>query len=207
MYTIAKFFEGAAFLDEPQPVLVSLVVACIFTIFIVHAGLALRKFPINFRQWQQYRTHMGMMKHGDTSLWFLQACTGFIMFFLGSAHLFMMMTKSDTIGPFGSADRMWSDFMWPFYLILLIAVELHGTIGLYRLCVKWGWFEGEDVKQTRAKLKKAEKVITAFFLTLGILTLLAYMKIGFDHRDNAGEKYHPSTSQIQSIVHKEVKVS
>lgn len=206
MYSISKFFEGAAFLSEPQPILVSIVVACVFTIFIVHAGLAMRKFPINFRQWQQYRTHMKMMKHSDTSLWFFQATTGFIMFFLGSAHLFMMMTKAHTIGPFGSADRMWSDFMWPFYLILLIAVEVHGTVGLYRLCVKWGWFEGKNAKETRANLKKVKWGITVFFMALGLMTLFAYMKIGYEHRDEAGKRYQP-TAQIQMPYHKEVHVS
>lgn len=205
MYTVAKFFEGAAFLSEPQPFLVSIVVFCVFCIFIVHAGLAMRKLPINFRQWQVYRTHMKMMNHGDTSMWFFQATTGFIMFFLGSAHLFMMMTKAHSIGPFGSADRMWSDFMWPFYLILLIAVEVHGTIGLYRLCVKWGWFEGKDAKQTRANLKKVKWAITAFFLVLGFLTLAAYMKIGYDHRNEAGEKYHPIAYQMP--CDKEVRLS
>ncbi len=204
MYNISKFFEGSAFFDEPKPILVSFVVLVVFIIFIVHAGLAMRKLPINFRQWQVYKTHMGMMKHSDTSLWYFQAATGFVMFFLGSAHLFMMMTKADAIGPFGSADRMWTDFMWPFYLMLLIAVEVHGTVGLYRLCVKWGWFEGKNAKETRVKLKKVKWAITVFFMTLGLLTLFAYVKIGYEHRNNAGEKYHPS-AQLILPCHKEVR--
>ena len=193
MYKVTVFFEGAYFLSEPKPVIVSVIVAFVFIVFIVHAGTAMRKFPSNFRQWQFYRTHMKMMNHGDTTMWYVQAMTGFVMFFLGSAHLFMMMTKAHEIGPFASADRVWSDFMWPFYLILLIAVELHGTIGLYRLCVKWGWFEGKDAKESRAKLKKVKWAITVFFLTLGVVTLLAYMKIGYDHKDNYGERYHAAS--------------
>lgn len=192
MYAVTKFFEGSFIFSEPQPVVVSLTVAFVFIIFITHAALGMRKLPVNFRQWQVYRTHMKMMKHGDTSMWFVQAITGFIMFFLGSAHLFMMMTKAHEIGPFASADRMWSDFMWPFYLILLLAVELHGSIGLYRLCVKWGWFEGKNAKETRVKLTKVKWAITTFFLALGLLTLAAYMKIGYDHRHNVGERYHSS---------------
>ncbi len=206
MYFITKMFEGATILSEPQPAIVSFIVTCIFFIFIVHAGLAMRKLPINFRQWQVYKTHMKMMKHSDTTLWYYQAATGFVMFFLGSAHLFMMMTQADSIGPFGSADRMWSDFMWPFYLILLIAVEVHGTVGLYRLCVKWGWFEGKDAKHTRARLKKVKWIITVFFLTLGILTLLAYMKIGYEHRHNAGERYKPTAFLMHSEVAKEIRI-
>ncbi len=196
MYAVTKFFEGSAFLAKPQPWLVSIVVFGVFVIFISHALLGMRKLPINFRQWQAYRTHMSMMKHEDTSLWFIQAFTGFAMFFMGSAHLFMMMTKAHEIGPYGSADRMYSDFMWPFYLLLLLAVEFHGGIGLYRLCVKWGWFEGEDAKISRKKLKQAKWAITVFFLGLGLLTLAAYVRIGYEHREHVGERYTP-TAQIE----------
>lgn len=205
MYAVTKFFEGSFIFSEPQPVVVSFVVAFVFIVFITHAGLGMRKLPVNFRQWQVYRTHMKMMGHGDTSMWFVQAITGFIMFFLGSAHLFMMMTKAHEIGPYASADRMWSDFMWPFYLILLLAVELHGSIGLYRLCIKWGWFEGENAKETRAKLTKVKWAITAFFLALGLLTLAAYMKIGYEHRHNAGERFQ-STIQINMQTDGKVRV-
>ena len=190
MHAVAKFFEGSMFLEEPNPGLVSIVVGIVFIIFIVHAAMGMRKLPMNFRQWQVYRTHMKMMKHDDTSLWFIQAFTGFAMFFMGSAHLFLMLTQPETIDPYGSGDRMVT--MWPFYILLLLAVEFHGGIGLYRLCVKWGWLEGSDAKVTRKKLKKLKWAITVFFLALGLLTLVAYLKIGLEHRDNAGERYNPS---------------
>jgi len=196
MYTITKMFEGSMFFAEPKPILVSVVVLIVFVIFISHALLGMRKLPMSFRQLQAYKTHVDMMKHDDTSMWFIQAITGFAMFFLGSAHLFMMMTKAHEIGPYGSADRMYSDFMWPFYLILLFAVEFHGSIGLYRLCVKWGWFEGVDAKATRKKLKQVKWAVTVFFMALGLLTLAAYVKIGYEHRNNAGEAYKP-TAQIE----------
>lgn len=203
MYTITKMFEGSMFLSEPQPVIVSAIVLFVFAVFIVHAMLGMRKLPINFRQYQAYKTHMGMMKHDDTTMWFTQAFTGFAMFFLGSAHLFTMATKADEIGPFGSADRMYSDYMWPFYLLLLLAVEFHGGIGLYRLCVKWGWFEGADAKASRKNLKKVKWAVTTFFLALGLLTLAAYVKIGYEHRHNVGERFQP-TAQVE--VRYDVKV-
>ena len=196
MYTVAKFFEGSMLFEEPKPGLVSIVVGFVFIVFIVHAAMGMRKLPSNFRQWQAYRTHMKMMKHDETSMWFIQAFTGFAMFFLGSAHLFLMLTQPGTIGPFGSGDRMLT--MWPFYLLLLFAVEFHGSIGLYRLCVKWGWFEGVDAKATRKTLKKVKWAITVFFLVLGLATLIAYLKIGMEHSDKAGEKYHPTT-QIEKL--------
>lgn len=203
MYTITKMFEGSMLFNEPHPVIVSAIVLFVFAVFIVHAMLGMRKLPMNFRQYQTYRTHMSMMKHPDTTMWFTQAFTGFAMFFLGSAHLFTMATQADKIGPFGSADRMYSEFMWPFYLLLLLAVEFHGGIGLYRLCIKWGWFEGTDAKESRKNLKKAKWAVTTFFLALGLLTLAAYVKIGYEHRHNVGEKYQP-TAQID--VRYDVKV-
>lgn len=190
MYTVTKLFEGSFIFEEPKPGLVSIIVGIVFIIFIIHAGLGMRKLPINFRQWQVYRTHMKMMQHDETNMWFIQAFTGFAMFFMGSAHLFLMLTQPGSIGPYGSGDRMVT--MWPFYILLLLAVEFHGGIGLYRLCVKWGWFEGNNAKETRAKLKKVKWFITAFFLVLGLVTLAAYLRIGIEHLDRAGEKYHPA---------------
>lgn len=150
----------------------------IFVIFFVHAALGMRKFPINFRQWQIYRAHMGRMKHNDTNLWFIQAVTGFIMFFLGSAHLIFMITNSEYVSAAMSSYRVSTHFMWLIYLILLLAVELHGGIGLYRLCVKWGWFEGKDAKESRKKLTKAKWIISAIFIVIGLLSLAAFFKIG-----------------------------
>lgn len=194
MYAVTKFFEGSMFLEDTNPGFVSIAVGIVFIAFIVHATMGMRKLPANFRQWQVYRTHMKMMKHDETNMWFIQAITGFAMFFMGSAHLFLMLTQPGSIGPFGSGDRMLT--MWPFYLLLLLAVELHGSIGLYRLCVKWGWFEGENAKETRKTLKKVKWAISVFFIALGLLTLVAYLKIGIEHRDNAGERYTPSAMVI-----------
>ena len=196
MYTITKMFEGSMFLKEPQPWIVSMVVLFVFVVFIAHALLGMRKLPITFRQFQAYKTHTCMMKHDDTTMWFIQAFTGFAMFFLGSAHLLMMMVQSDAIGPYGSSMRMWGDSMWPFYLLLLLAVEFHGGIGLYRLCIKWGWFEGENAKESRKKLKQAKWAVTAFFLALGLLTLAAYVKYGYEYSNGLVDKYKP-TAQIE----------
>ncbi len=196
MYTITKMFEGSFLFKEPQAWIVSAIVFLVFVVFIVHAMLGMRKLPATFRQYQAYKTHVGMMKHDDTTMWFIQAFTGFAMFFLGSAHLLMMMVQADTIGPYGSSMRMWSDFMWPFYLLLLLAVEFHGGIGLYRLCIKWGWFEGTDAKESRKKLKQAKWAVTAFFLALGLLTLAAYVKYGYEYSHGLVDKYKP-TAQIE----------
>ena len=52
---------------------------------------------------------MKMMRHEDTTLWFWQVLTGFALFFLASVHLYLMLTQPDLIGPFESADRVWTE--------------------------------------------------------------------------------------------------
>jgi len=191
MYTITKMFEGSFIFGEGKPIIVGILVFFVFAVFIMHAMLALRKFPISYKQYKILLTHTVSLKHDDTKLWFIQVITGFIMFFLGSVHLYIIMTNPEKIGPFASADRMFSDLMWPLYIVLLLAVEFHGSIGLYRLAVKWGWFDGEDARETRKKLKKAKWGATIFFLLLGFASFAAYMKIGIEHKDNYGERYKP----------------
>jgi fumarate reductase subunit C len=192
MWTVAKTFEGYFFFGQSYPGLVVAAVSVVFVVFIAHAGLAMRKFPSNHRQYSTLRRHMKNMQHGDTNLWFVQVYTGFAMFFLGSVHLYVMLTHPGEIGPYESADRMWSAYMWPLYLLLLLAVEMHGGIGLYRLAVKWGWLEGKNPSSTRKRLKAVKWVLTVFWISLGLTTLGAYMKLGFEHRDRAGERYVPT---------------
>jgi fumarate reductase subunit C len=195
MWTVTKFFEGYYFFGRPYPVIVSFVVAGVITLIIVHAFLAVRKFPINFRQLTTFRGHMKMLKHEDTTLWYWQAFTGFALFFLAAPHVYVMLTRPDLIGPFESSDRVWTSNYWPLYILLLLAVELHGGIGLYRLAVKWGWFEGADPNATRRRLKKLKWVLTGFFLVLGFATLAAYIKIGIAHAPQYGERYVPPALQ------------
>ena len=158
----------------------------------MHALLALRKFPSDYQQARAFRAHARGMRHSDTTLWWWQVLTGFALFFLVSIHLYVMLTQPDRIGPFASADRVWSDHFWPLYLVLLFAVELHGGIGLYRLAIKWGWFEGTDPPATRRRLKLLKWGLTAFFLVLGLATLAAYIKIGIDHAPQRGQLYTPA---------------
>lgn len=192
MWHVTKFFEGYHVLGSAHPVIVSCVVACVIALFVLHAMLAVRKFPINYRQYKVIVEHKNHMHHGDTTLWWWQVVTGFALFFLASVHLYVMLMQPQTIGPYGSADRMWSGGYWPLYLVLLFAVEIHGGIGLYRLCEKWGWFNGRDDNATRSRLKTIKWALTAFFLVLGLATLAAYIKIGIEHAPNAGQPYLPA---------------
>lgn len=195
MWTITKFFEGYFVFGESYPGLVSVIVAGVLALIVLHAFLAMRKFPANYRQWRTFAAHRAMLGHGDTTLWWIQVITGFMLFFLASVHLYQMLMHPGMIGPFESADRVWTGRWWPLYLVMLFAVELHAGIGLYRLAVKWGWFVGADADAGRRRLQAVKWALTAFFLVLGLATLAAYMKIGYEHRELAGQPYVPTWQQ------------
>jgi fumarate reductase subunit C len=195
MWKVSRAFEGYFLFGKPYPLIVSFVVGGVMLLIVVHAALALRKFPASHAQLSTFRSHMQALKHGDTSMWYWQVVTGFMLFFLAFPHLYLLLVKPDRIGPFESADRVWSDHLWPLYLVLLFAVEIHGTVGLYRLCVKWGWPGGKDPQAVRRRLKVLKWTITVFFLALGLATLAAYIRIGQAHAPHYGERYVPAETR------------
>ena len=188
MYHLTKAFELDFIIEGGEPLVISVLAFIVFIIFISHAFIAMRKFPASYREFKSYQTHRKILNHEDTNLWFIQITTGFMMFFLGSIHLYIMMTQPQHIGPFASSDRIYSDVIWPAYLMLLISVILHAGVGLYRLIIKWGWLD-------RFKSKKIIKVAIIFYLIIGLFSLMSYIKIGYEHRDNYGQKYHLGMEQ------------
>jgi fumarate reductase subunit C len=203
MYVVSRFMEGRYILGADYPILVSLAASGIFALIVLHAWLAMRKFPERYTQYQAFRRHMGRMHHEDTTLWWVQMWTGFALFFLISAHLVFVITRPGDIGPYESADRVISGWMWPVYVLLLITVHLHAGIGIYRLAVKWGVQLGHDAHASRARLKFARRVIIVFFLGLGSASLAAFMQIGIAHRDRAGERYVPTWEQSAAQTDKQ----
>ena len=189
MLMVCNFFEGEFLIEGGSPWFIIILAIVIFGLFMFHASLALRKFPHSYREYFRFQVNSKLLKHSDTSLWFTQVVTGFILMFFGSIHLYMVMTKPEDIGPFISSDRVYSDWMWPMYLILLITVVIHTAIGIYRLIVKWGVFDGDNPKINRFKSRKVVKIVMIFYIILGLASLLTYMKIGYDHKDNYGQRY------------------
>lgn len=194
MYAVTKMFELDFIFDGGLPFIVSIFVAIITAIFVVHAILGIRKFPTSYKAYLKIKEHSRMMKHTDTSFWMFQWISGLIMMFGATIHLYIMFTQPENIGPYSSAHRVVSENMWLLYMVLLICVELHGSIGLYRAAMKWGWFDGDNPKETRAKMLKAKKILSFFFLALGFITLFAYIKIGIERADHLPMKYHPTNS-------------
>jgi fumarate reductase subunit C len=191
-WSVARAFEGYFLLGRPYPLLVSLLVVAVLALILVHAALALRKLPAGWHQYQAFRSHVRAMHHTDTHLWWVQVITGFAMFFLAPVHLYALLVGPGRIDPFGSADLVWSDRAWPMLLLLLICVEVHGMVGLYRLALKWGWPSFGDPLRTRTLLRRALWGLILFFILSGGLSLSTFMRIGIAHAPQAGELYTPT---------------
>ncbi len=157
-------------------------VLAIFILFLVHAALAARKIPAQLTERRQMiklgrdlKASNGFDPHVESMLWIWQVRTGMLILVLGSFHLILL--SMDTLTPlFGervgieaitSVARVRAG-LWLPYAILLVCVEFHAGIGLYRLAIKWG----AGTLLTRKMLRIVEHILLWFFLGLGAVVLL-----------------------------------
>jgi fumarate reductase subunit C len=181
----------ATFLEDyyiAQPTILA-----IFFLFLVHAVFAARKIPAQLAERKRIvelskglrnsgresvptRTPYSPFRpHLESMLWIWQVRTGMIMLVLGSFHL-VLLTMDIFTPLYGSAAGIESVStlarvqagLWLPYAILLLCVEFHASVGLYRLAVKWG----ADLWFSRAALHRIEQVIFWVILGVGGLTLL-----------------------------------
>ena len=194
MLWVTRMFEGAHVFDKPYPILVAAAATAVLLLVAVHAVTAMTKFPGSARQYATFHRHMRGMRHTDTTLWYVQVVTGFLMFFLVPVHLYTAIAQPENIGPYASSDRVWSGRYWILYALLLPAVHVHAAVGVYRLAMKWALRPTTNVARVRARLRLALGCTMGFFLMLGTASLVAYMRIGIDHADRAGERYRPEAA-------------
>jgi len=198
MYKVTIMFEGYYFFGETYPGIISFLASAISVIFILHALVAIRKFPASYRDYKIIKKHTSQKKHEDTSLWIIQVITGFMMFFIGSVHLYIMITQPANIGPYASSSRIVDEFMGPLYFMLLISVVSHAFIGLYRLAMKWGFMEGKNTKVSRRNFKLLMKAMIAIYIIVGLSSLAKYTYIGMNHDFSDGVKYKSQTIIMES---------
>jgi len=162
-------------------------VLLIFTLFLVHAVLAGRKIPAQLAQRRQMvelgrglKTSGGFDPHVESLLWIWQVRTGMIILVLGSFHLILL--GMDTLTPlFGDREGIEAVTsiarvragLWLPYAILLVCVEFHAGVGLYRLAIKWG--AGTFLSRNTARV--LEHLLLWFFLGLGVVVLLVLAKV------------------------------
>lgn len=172
-------FDGlATWLEDwyiAQPTVVG-----VFVLFLVHAAFASRKIPAQLRERRQMITIAKDLKrswtpHLDSTLWIWQVWTGMIILVLGSFHILLLAL--DVLTPlYGQQAGIESATtlarvqagLWLPYAILLLCVEFHASVGLYRLAVKWG----AGALLSRQALKRIEQVLFWSILVFGVITLL-----------------------------------
>ena len=168
-------------------------VAVIFAMFIVHAIFASRKIPAQLDERRRMirlakglkqsgrenvatrRDNSPFVPHLESILWIWQVRTGMIMLVLGSFHLILLGIDVFTplFGEYAGIESATSlsrvaAGLWLPYAILLLCVEFHASVGLYRLAVKWG----AGFLPHRRYLHRIEQLIFWLVLVLGALTLL-----------------------------------
>lgn len=168
-------------------------VVIIFTLFLVHATLASRKIPSQLRERRVLlklsrdlknsacqrpgtdETRAAYEPHSESLLWIWQVRTGLVILVLGSFHLVLlgldvltpMFGEQRGIEAITSVARV-SGGLWLPYAVLLLCVEFHASVGLYRLAIKWG--AGRLL--TRPALRVIEHIVFWTVLGLGFITLL-----------------------------------
>ena len=173
-------------------------VAAIFTLFIIHAVFAARKIPAQLEERKRMielakglnlsgrekvasrRSNSPFTPHLESMLWIWQVRTGMVILVLGSFHLILLAL--DVFTPlFGELAGIESATslarvaagLWLPYAVLLLCVEFHASVGLYRLAVKWG----SGCLPNRKILHGVEQVI--FWLVLGVGTLTLVVLAGW----------------------------
>lgn len=154
------------------PWVVTCIAIGIAVLAFIHVLVVLQKLPMSLQQQRALRQQMQVIKHSDTRLWRWQAITGVVILLLLPVHLWLIGSAPETIGPQGSANRIWNQGVWMLYLPLLLTVELHAAIGIYRVALKWG--AARDLN-SRARLRKLKTIISVVFVSVGIASLLAFL--------------------------------
>ncbi|MBT8130722.1 MAG: hypothetical protein KJO35_00505 [Gammaproteobacteria bacterium] len=164
----------------------------ILILFLVHAVFASRKIPAKLHERRmllqlsrglrnsgrehvaQKSEHSPFQPHLDSMLWIWQVRSGMVILVIGSFHILLLALDVFT-SLFGvqtgieSATTLArvSAGLWLPYAILLLCVEFHASVGLYRLAVKWG--AGRLL--SRRTLHAIERILFWSILGLGAVTL------------------------------------
>ncbi|MDJ0709164.1 MAG: hypothetical protein QNJ14_02185 [Woeseiaceae bacterium] len=167
-------------------------VLAIFVLFVIHAVYAARKIPAQLEERRRLQAlakglrnsgrervptrteHSPFRPHVESMLWVWQVRTGFIILVLGSFHLILIGIDiftplfGDIVGieAVSSTGRVAAG-LWLPYAVLLLCVEFHASVGLYRLAIKWG----ADLWLSRTAMHRIEQVIFWLILVVGALTL------------------------------------
>lgn len=159
-------------------------VVLVLILFLVHAVFASRKIPARLKDRRrlvalarELDSPVGTMAdaHRESLLWIWQVRTGMVVLVLGSFHILLLGV--DVLTPLygdhagieaATSLRRVQAGLWLPYALLLVCVEFHASVGLYRLAVKWG----VGSRLSRETAHRVERFLLWFFLGLGALVLV-----------------------------------
>jgi fumarate reductase subunit C len=137
-----------------------------------HFFAAGRKLPLRLREQAAYWKLAGRLRHMDTWLWLVQAVTGMMILVFVGIHLWFILTTFP-IQAEKSSVRVAEALGW-LYAPMILVVELHLGVGLYRILVKWTTFN----REMGSAIKWA---MTAAFVVVGYWILWTFWTIGLAH--------------------------
>ena len=162
-------FDGiAVFLEDYY--LAHVGIPAIIVLFFVHVVMTGRKIPFQVREQRVIIQHARLIKHFDTWTWLFQVVSGMIILAMGSIH-FWVVNAAWPIRAEASIDRVGQNSYLIFYIILLLLVEMHASIGLFRLGVKWG-----VIPRRHAHL--IFNILTIVVLFIGGCALVFFRRLG-----------------------------
>jgi fumarate reductase subunit C len=161
MNGIAWFFETTYMVQVGGPL--------VFLGFIVHFILAARKIPFTATGQETAWAHAKMLRHRDTWLWIVQVVTAMIILIMGAIHMWVVLNDLPITAEKSAMRVASGGWLW-FYFILLPLIELHVSVGAYRIGVKWGFITREN----RPRFKKYETYLFCGFMAVGVITLIVF---------------------------------
>ena len=161
MNTLAGFLEDNYLLQIGAVFLIPMLLA--------HIALTARKAPVTARRQQGLFRQMQWLRHEDTWTWVFQVVSGILLIALVAVHLTVILFDLP-IQAAKSGARVFGDYLW-FYLPFILLVEGHGSLGIYRVAVKWG-------PLARHKTHLALTIWSVFVIILGLSVLLTFYAIG-----------------------------
>ncbi len=141
-------------------------------LILIHFVTAGRKLPLRVNEQRMIWRLTRKLSHVDTWLWLVQVVTGMLILLFVAVHLYFILTTFP-IEAVKSSTRVAANFGY-LYAPMIIVVELHVGIGLYRILVKWTSFN----RSVGALLKWG---MTLGFLVVGFWILWTFWTIGMQH--------------------------
>jgi len=141
-------------------------------LILIHFVTAGRKLPLRVNEQRMIWRLSRKLGHVDTWLWLVQVVTGMLILLFVMIHLYFILTTFP-IEAVKSSTRVAANFGY-LYAPMIIVVELHGGLGLYRILVKWTSFN----RRIGAVLKW---LLTIGFFVIGFWVLKTFWTIGLQY--------------------------